>query len=89
MNILNTVALLACFAIAADVILQIKHIYRTKSSHDLSLAGMIIRYIAILIILVKLISLKDVILIAGQSLIALTFTLYLALAYAYARRSKS
>lgn len=89
MAILNVVALLAGFAIAADIVLQVKRIYRTKSSHDLSLVGLTIRYIAILGILAKLISLHDVVLITGQTLIALTFTAYLTLAYAYAKRSKS
>jgi hypothetical protein len=89
MKILNIVVLLAGFAIAADIVLQAKRIHHTKSSRDLSLIGLTIRYVAILVILAKLISIHDAVLITGQTLIALTFTVYVTLAYVYAKRSKS
>jgi hypothetical protein len=44
---------------------------------------MIIRYVAIIIILIKFISLNSTPLIAGQGLIALTFTAYFVLATMY------
>ena len=48
---------------------KVKHRYRTKSSHHLSLVGMSIRYAAILIILIKFITISDVPLIIGEGLI--------------------
>lgn len=72
-------------ALNIDVVLQIHHIRNTRSSRDLSLTGLVVRYGAILLILYKFISLDDNSLILGQTLVALTFTAYLVLAITYAR----
>ena len=86
---LDLLTLLSYVALNVDILFQIRRIYRTKSSHDLSLVGMRIRYAAILIILAKFISLSDLPLILGQGLIDLTFTTYLALAlYYFAKRHR-
>jgi hypothetical protein len=83
MTVLDLLTLLSYIALNADILFQIKRIYQTKSSQDLSLAGMSIRYAAILIILIKFISISDMPLIIGQGLIVLTFSTYLALALYY------
>jgi hypothetical protein len=89
MTTLDLLTLLSYVALNVDILFQIRRIYRTKSSHDLSLVGMSIRYAAILIILAKFISLSDLPLILGQGLIVLTFTTYLALAlYYFAKRHR-
>ena len=80
MTLLDLLTLLSYIALNVDILLQIKRIFGTKSSRDLSLVGLSIRYAAILIILIKFISISDLPLIIGQGLIALTFTTYLALA---------
>ena len=83
MTLLDLLTLLSYIALNVDILFQIKQIYRTKSSRDLSLAGMSIRYAAILIILIKFVTISDVPLIIGQGLIVLTFTTYLVLALYY------
>ena len=83
MTLLDILTLLSYVALNVDIIFQIRRIYYTKSSRDLSLFGMSVRYAAILIILVKFISLRDLPLIIGQGIIVLTFTTYLALALYY------
>jgi hypothetical protein len=83
MTLLDLLTLLSYIALNVDILFQIKRIYLTKSSHDLSLTGMIIRYAAILIILIKFIAISDWPLIIGQALIVLTFTTYFALALHY------
>lgn len=83
MNLLDILTLLSYIALNVDIILQIRRIYETKSSHDLSLLGLVIRYIAILIILIKFISLEDLPLIIGQGLITVTFTVYFVFAAMY------
>ena len=83
MTLLDLLTLLSYIALNVDILLQIKQIYHTRSSHDLSLLGLSIRYAAILIILIKFISIRDLPLIIGQGLIALTFTTYFALAVYY------
>ena len=88
MDLLGWLTVGSYIALNIDVLFQIKKIYRTKSSKDLSLFGMTIRYVAILIILVKFISLSDAPLIIGQGLIVITFTAYFALALTYFRRTK-
>ena len=83
MSSLDELTLISYIALNIDVALQIKRIYKTKSSQDLSLLGMTIRGIAILVILIKFISLKDAALIIGQALIAATFAAYFILALSY------
>jgi uncharacterized RDD family membrane protein YckC len=88
MALLDLLTLLSYVALNVDIMFQLRRIYRTKSSRDLSLFGMSVRYAAILIILFKFISLSDVPLILGQGLIVLTFTTYFALAlYYFAHRN--
>ena len=83
MTLLDLLTLLSYIALNVDILFQIRRIYQTKSSRDLSLVGMSIRYAAILIILIKFISINDLPLIIGQGLIVLTFTTYIALALYY------
>jgi uncharacterized RDD family membrane protein YckC len=83
MALLDLLTLLSYIALNVDIVFQIRRIYHTKSSRDLSLLGMSVRYAAILIILFKFISLSDAPLILGQGLIVLTFTTYFALALYY------
>ena len=83
MTLLDLLTLLSYIALNVDILFQIRRIYQTKSSRDLSLVGMSIRYAAILIILIKFISISDLPLIIGQGLIVLTFTTYIALALYY------
>ncbi|HJO89630.1 MAG: hypothetical protein QGH85_00530 [Candidatus Pacebacteria bacterium] len=83
MNLLDSLTLISYIALNVDILFQIRQIYKTKSSKDLSLIGLTIRYAAILIILIKFISLSDFPLIAGQGLIAFTFTTYFIFALYY------
>ena len=85
MNLLDWLTLVSYIALNVDIVFQIRRVQKTKSSEDLSLTGMTIRYAAILIIFIKFLSLGDTPLIWGQGLIALTFTLYFMLAYFYYR----
>jgi len=89
MSLLDLLTLLSYIALNVDILFQIRRIYYTKSSRDLSLFGMSVRYAAILIILFKFISLSDKPLIVGQGLIVLTFTTYFALAIYYYYFAKS
>ncbi len=88
MNTLDTFTILSYIGLNADIIFQIRRIYKTKSSRDISLIGLSIRYLAIIIILIKFISLSDVPLIIGQSLILLTFTTYFTLTFLYFLKRK-
>jgi len=83
MNFLDFLTIFSYIALNVDILFQARQICKTKSSKDLSLIGLTIRYIAILIILVKFISLSELSLIIGQGLIALTFTTYFTLAVFY------
>lgn len=91
MNLLNFFTVISYIALNVDVLFQIRQIHRTKSSKDLSLVGLFIRYIAILIILVKFLSLSDISLIMGQGLLVFTFTTYFIFAVYYSvyRKVKS
>ena len=88
MNLLDILTVLSYIALNVDILLQVKRIHETKSSEDLSLTGLVVRYVAILIIMLKFLSLEDLPLILGQGLIVITFTIYLALAVSYFLRRK-
>ena len=83
MPLLDWLTVISYAALNVDLVFQIVRIYKTRSSADLSLFGMTIRYAAIVIILFKFISLGDIPIIVGQSLLALSFTIYLTLALIY------
>jgi hypothetical protein len=83
MTLLDLLTLFSYIALNVDIIFQIRRIYRTKSSRDLSLFGMGVRYTAIFIILIKFLSISDVPLIVGQGLIVITYSTYFALALYY------
>ena len=83
MTLLDLLTLFSYIALNVDIVSQIRRIYRTKSSRDLSLFGMGVRYTAIFIILIKFLSISDVPLIIGQGLIVVTYSTYFALALYY------
>ena len=88
MSLLDWATLLSYVALNIDIFLEIKKIYKTKSSKDLSLVGMTIRLAALIILVVKFVSLRDLSLIIGQGLMALTFTIYLVMAISYFRHRR-
>ena len=83
MNLLDFLTIISYIALNVDILFQIKQIYKTKSSKDLSLIGLTVRYVAILVILIKFISISDTPLIIGQGFIVATFTTYFILAGYY------
>ncbi len=83
MSSLDIFTILSYIGLNVDILFQVRRIYKTKSSRDISLFGLSIRYTAILIILIKFISLSDIALIIGQGLILITFTSYFMLALFY------
>lgn len=85
MSLLDLLTVVSYLALNADMVLQIRRIRETKSSQDLSLAGMTVRYAAVFVILIKFISLGDTPLLLGQLLIIVIFTIYFYLALLYRR----
>ena len=78
MGLLNTLTVVSYVALTADLLLQIRRIHHTRSSDDLSLPGLTIRFFAITTILVKFISMRSTILIVGHGMIRsdIRFVLY-------------
>ena len=85
MIFLDFLTVLSYVALTADILFQIANIKHTHSVRDISLVGVTIRYGAILIIWYKFYTLADWPLLLGQTLLAVTFTLYLCLAFYYYR----
>lgn len=52
------------------------------------MGGLLVRWVAIFVILYKLICIGDVALIVGQGLLAITFTSYMVLVFSYIPKSK-
>ena len=88
MNWLDWLTLISYIALNVEICMQAWHIYRTKSSHDLSIPGMVIRFMAIAIILVKFATIGDLPILIGQAVIVLTFGTYFALAIHYRWHNK-
>ena len=88
MDLLDWLTLGAYLALNVDLILQTRRIYTTKSSNDLSIIGLCIRYVVVFVVLAKFVSLNDHLLMFGQGLIVLTFTAYFFLALYYMRHRK-
>jgi len=73
---INYATIIAFFALTIDLILQIIHIYKRKSSKDLSLKGCLIRLIAGLILLIKFIATNDIYLTIGQGVFVFSYIIY-------------
>jgi len=86
MAFLDIITFASYVALTTDILFQIHRVYINKSSHDVSIVGLGIRYAAILIILYKFWTVGDLPLILGQILVALTFSLYLCLAILYYKK---
>ncbi len=67
----------ALLMLAAAVISQMFKIKERRSAEDLSLLAISIRFTAMLIILVKMITLRDVYLVSGQSVLLVVYVLYI------------
>lgn len=83
MNYLDLATMISLAALNVDIVLQNIRVFRRKSSRDVSLMGVIVRYIAIFVILMKYLSLNDWVLCMGQMVIAANVTVYLVLVVRY------
>ena len=81
--IVNYSTLIAYIAFNIDNLIQIRHIWKRKSSKDISIRGALIRLAAGLIILIKFFTIKDVYLIIGQGIFIATLTTYSILLLTY------
>lgn len=88
MNLLDFLTLLSFIGLNIDVLLQAHKIRQVKSAEDIAMSGLIVRWLAILIILYKLICVGDIALILGQALLAVTFTSYMVLVFSYVPKAK-
>ncbi len=76
MDFIDLLTLISYAALNVDLIFQIRRLKKTHSSEDISITGLVVRYLAILVILYKFIRLGDVALTIGQLLILLTVSVY-------------
>ena len=83
MDWLDIITFASYLALTADILFQIRHVHKHRSSHDISITGLGIRYVAILIILYKFYTLGEWPLLLGQVCLTITFTLYLVLVVRY------
>ncbi len=65
-TIVNFATIIAFIIACADLVIQIRHLNKRKSSHDISLLGAAMRFFAVNILLVKYSLLKDPYLMIGQ-----------------------
>ena len=84
LQILIDYALIVAFiALTTDVIIQILHIIKRKSSRDISIKGCIIRSFGALVLLIKFFLLSDVYLVIGQTIFLSVYLTYFLLIIYY------
>ena len=88
MSLLDLLTLLSFIGLNIDVILQARRIKQVKSSEDISISGLMIRFVAIVVILYKLVCVGDTALIIGQALLVITFTAYMLLVISFLPKKK-
>ena len=84
---INYITLIAFIALTLDLIFQISHVIKKKSSKDVSIAGCVVRIFAISILELKFILVNDSWLIVGQSIFGIVFLAYFALVLFYRNNS--
>ncbi|MBI2043995.1 hypothetical protein HYT24_01385 [Candidatus Pacearchaeota archaeon] len=84
--IIDSAVLMAFFALSIDIIFQIFHILKRKSSKDLSLIGISLRLTASSIFLIKFITVGDLVLITGQAIFVTGFFIYVILLFYYRKK---
>ena len=89
MNLLDFLTLLSFIGLNIDVLLQAHKIHQVKSSEDISISGLMVRFVAIFVILYKMLCVGDLALIVGQALLAITFTSYMVLVVSYVPKAKA
>lgn len=77
--IVNYATLLAFAAFTGDILMQIRQVWRQKSSYDISIIGITVRVLGGLILLTKYVLLDDAYLMVGQTLFTATISGYLLL----------
>lgn len=87
MHFVDLAALFSLLALNVDIALQNRRVFLRRSSRDISIIGLLVRYAAIFVLLIKYVTLDDTILIAGQAIIALNVTLYVVLVHKYRNAS--
>lgn len=87
MHFVDLAALFSLLALNVDIALQKRRVFLRRSSRDISIIGLLVRYAAIFVLLIKYVTLDDTILIAGQAIIALNVTLYVVLVHKYRNAS--
>jgi len=84
LQIIVDYALIVAFvALTADIIMQIFHIAKRKSSGDISIKGCIIRSFGALVLLIKFFLLSDIYLVIGQTIFLLSYATYFLLIIYY------
>ena len=75
--------IIAFIALTLDIIIQIYHISKGKSSNDISLKGCIVRIFGAVVLQIKFFSLNDVYLIFGQTIFLSVYMIYFLLIVYY------
>ena len=86
---INLITLGAFIAFISDNLLQGIQIHTQKSSKDVSVIGETIRLSAVILLLVKFISLEDMYLIIGQSIMTVTLFFYYGSILYYSKYGKN
>ncbi len=77
---------MAYAAYIGDGMIQIYHIFKRKSSLDISLKGLSIRILAGTILFLKFLTISEIYLIIGQGLFLLVLIIYLSISVKYRLR---
>jgi uncharacterized protein with PQ loop repeat len=84
--IIDSATMVAFFALSVDIIFQIFHVIKRRSSKDVSIKGSVIRLAAVTTFLIKFILGGDPVLIIGQAIFVSAYVVYFLLLVYYRNR---
>ncbi len=86
---INYATLVAFVGYSSGLAVQIRKLIKRKSSEDISMWEISLRYISGILLLIKVISLRDMFLIGGQGAFSLLFSVHVFLVIKYRSIARS
>ena len=87
-TLINYATIFAFLIASCDLVIQIRHINKRKTSHDISILGALLRFVSVNILLAKYSLVKDNYLIVGQLIFNLLLAIYTFEIIKYRKRKK-
>jgi uncharacterized protein with PQ loop repeat len=85
--LIDYATIIALLALTLDILIQILHIWKRKSSLDISIKGATLRVAAATILLLKYVSIQEPFLLLGQAIFLSSYITYFILLIVYRKKA--